>query len=62
MIALTPCEISWRMPAACCCAVAFWFQTTTFVTLPLARACALTAQIISSRQPLPTSVLDTPMT
>jgi hypothetical protein len=30
--------------------------------LPLARACALTEQIISSRQPLPTSVFETPRT
>ena len=36
--------------------------TITFETLPLASAWALTAQIISSRQPLPTSVLLTPST
>ena len=34
----------------------------TSLTLPLASDCALTAQIISSRQPLPASVLLTPMT
>ena len=34
----------------------------TLLTLPLASACALTAQIISSRQPLPARVLLTPMT
>src|SRR2546430_14953862 len=36
--------------------------TITLLTTPLAAACALTAQIISSRQPLPTSVLETPIT
>ena len=34
----------------------------TLLTLPLARACAFTEQIICSRQPLPARVLLTPMT
>src|SRR3954451_5592280 len=62
MIAFAPDEIRLRIAAICSGAAPFWLATRTLDTLPLARACALTAQIISSRQPLPTSVLDTPRT
>src|SRR3954447_18405476 len=62
MIALAPDEIRLRIAAICSGAAPFWLETSTFETLPLASACALTAQIISSRQPLPTSVLETPST
>src|SRR3954452_25128421 len=62
MIAFAPDEIRLRIAAICSGAAPFWLDTSTLDTLPLARACALTAQIISSRQPLPTSVLETPRT
>src|SRR4051794_15632905 len=61
MIALAPEEIRLRIAAICSGAAPFWLETRTFETWPLAAACALTAQIISSRQPLPTSVLETPI-
>src|SRR5215208_4364516 len=60
MIAFAPEEIRLRTAAICSGAAPFWLDTRTFSTAPLASACALTAQIISSRQPLPTSVLETP--
>src|SRR4051794_6078832 len=60
MIAFAPEEIRLRIAAICSGAAPFWFETRTLSTAPLASACALTAQIISSRQPLPTSVLETP--
>src|ERR687893_767175 len=60
MIAFAPEEIRLRMAAICSGAAPFWLDTSTFSTLPSASACALTAQIISSRQPLPTNVLETP--
>ena len=62
MIALAPAEIRLRMSAICSAGPPLRFATMTLLTLPLARACALTEQIISSRQPLPTSVLETPIT
>jgi len=62
MIALAPAEMRLRMPAICSAAPPLMFETTTLLTLPLALASALTAQIDSSRQPLPTRVLLTPMT
>src|ERR671932_289242 len=62
MIALAPDEIRLRMAAICSGAAPFWLEIRTLLTFPLAAACALTAQIISSRQPLPTSVLETPRT
>src|SRR5436309_10430464 len=62
MIAFAPAEIRLRMSAACSAGPPFRSATITLLTLPLAAACALTAQIISSRQPLPTSVLETPRT
>ena len=49
------------MSAICSAGPPLRLATITLLTLPLASACALTAQIISSRQPLPTSVLETPM-
>src|SRR4051812_39255770 len=60
MIALAPAEIRLRMSAVCSAAPPLRFASLTDLTTLLAVACALTAQIISSRQPLPTSVLDTP--
>ena len=62
MIAFAPAEIRLRMSAICSAGPPLRLATMTFETLPLASACALTAQIISSRQPLPTSVLLTPST
>src|SRR3954447_11814121 len=60
MIAFAPEEIRLRIAAICSGAAPFWLDTRTLLTAPLASACALTAQIISSRQPLPTSVFETP--
>src|SRR5262249_58996164 len=40
----------------------FLLATITLLIFPLESACALIAQIISSRQPLPTSVFETPST
>src|SRR5215217_1663582 len=62
MIAFAPAEIRLRMSALCSAGPPFLFATITLLTTPLAFACALTAQIISSRQPLPTSVFETPIT
>src|SRR5438093_479772 len=62
MIALAPAEIRLRMSSACSAGPLLRFASTTLLTLPLASACALTAHIISSRQPFPTSVLETPST
>src|SRR5258706_9311714 len=61
-IALAPAEMSVRIAAICSGAPPFWFCTSTLLTLPLARAWALAPQIISSRKPLPTSVLLIPRT
>src|SRR5919109_1508198 len=49
------------MPGICSLAPPLTLWTRTSETLPLARACAFTEQIISSRQPLPTRVLLTPI-
>ncbi len=62
MIAFAPAEIRLRMSAICSAGPPLRLATITFETLPLESAWALTAQIISSRQPLPTSVLLTPST
>ena len=62
MIASAPAEIRLRMSEICSAGPPLRLATLTSETLPLASACALTAQIISSRQPLPTSVLLTPRT
>src|SRR5215212_756323 len=61
-IAFAPAEIRLRIAAICSGAPPFWFWTTTLLILPLASAWALAEQIISSRKPLPTSVLLTPST
>src|SRR6476659_1815623 len=61
-IALAPAEIRLRMSAICSAGPPLRFATMTLEITPLAFAWALIAQIISSRQPLPTSVLETPMT
>src|SRR5690349_18117116 len=60
-IALAPDEIRLRMPWIGALASPLTLWTSTSETWPEARACAFTAQIISSRQPLPTSVLLTPI-
>ena len=60
MIAFAPAEIRLRISAICSAGPPLRFATITLLTMPLAAACALTAQIISSRQPLPTSVFETP--
>src|SRR5262245_48510251 len=60
MIAFAPAEIRLRMSALCSAGPPLRFATTTLLTTPLASA--FTAQIISSRQPLPTSVFETPST
>src|SRR5919199_6726034 len=61
MIALAPDEIRLRMPWIWALASPLTLWTRTSETCPEASACALTEQIISSRQPLPTSVLLTPI-
>src|SRR5215218_2657047 len=61
-IALTPWEIRLRRSAICSVGPPLRLATTTRLTLPLTSASALTEQIISSRQPLPTRVLLTPIT
>ncbi len=62
MIAFAPAEIRLRISAACSAGPPLRSATITLLTMPLATAWALTAQIISSRHPLPTSVFDTPRT
>src|SRR5919199_1296950 len=51
-----------RRSAFCSAGPPLRFAIFTELTLPLALACALTEQIISSRQPLPTRVFETPRT
>src|SRR5580700_9792004 len=60
MIALTPAEIRLRISAICSDGPPLRLATITFETRPEASASALIEQIISSRQPLPISVLETP--
>src|SRR5579883_3320839 len=60
MIALAPAEMRLRMSAICSDGPPFRLATITFETRPDASASALIEQIISSRQPLPISVFDTP--
>jgi hypothetical protein len=62
MIALTPAEIRLRKSAICSAGPPLRLATITFETMPEASAWALIEQIISSRQPLPISVLETPTT
>ena len=62
MIASTPCEIRFWRSWICSVGPPFLEIAMTSLTSPLASAWALTAQIISSRQPLPARVLLTPMT
>src|SRR5439155_7576963 len=62
MIALTPAEIRLRRSAICSDGPPLRLATTTLETTPEASAWALIEQIISSRQPLPISGLDTPTT
>ena len=62
MIASTPCEIRFCRSAIWSVGPPFLLIAMTSLTWPLASDWALTAQIISSRQPLPARVLLTPMT
>src|SRR5438132_14274788 len=59
-ITLAPEEIRFRMSAICPAASVLRLAMTTLETTPDALAWALIEQIISSRQPLPCSVLETP--
>ena len=60
-MALTPAPIRLRMSSSCPAASVFRCAMLSDSTLPEASACAFIAQIISSRQPLPCTVLDTPI-
>ncbi len=62
MIASTPCEIRFWRSWICSLGPPFLEIAITWLACPLASASAFTAQIISSRQPLPASVLLTPIT
>ena len=62
MMMFAPAEMRLRMSAICSDGPPLRLATTTFETLPEASASALIEQIISSRQPLPISVLETPTT
>src|SRR5277367_5147818 len=62
MMMFAPAEIRLRMSAICSDGPPLRLATITFETLPEAWASALIEQIISSRQPLPVSVLETPTT
>src|SRR5438309_10046453 len=61
-ITFAPEEIRLRMSAICPAASVLRLAMTTLETTPDALAWALIEQIISSRQPLPCSVLETPTT
>ena len=61
-ITFAPDEIRLRMSAICPAASVLRLAMTTLETTPDALAWALIEQIISSRQPLPCSVLETPTT
>ena len=62
MIAFAPAEIRLRRSEICSGGPPLRLARMTFDTTPDAFACALIEQIISSRQPLPISVFDTPTT
>src|SRR5450631_3433077 len=62
MITLTPAEIKLRRSAICSEGPPLRLAMTIFDTNPEASACALMEQIISSRQPFPVNVLETPTT
>src|SRR5262249_13605574 len=59
---LQPAEIRLRRSAICSDGPPLRLARMTLETLPDAKASALIEQTISSRQPLPTSVLETPTT
>src|SRR5215469_8719104 len=61
-ITLTPAEIRLRRSAICSEGPPLRLATITLETTPDAAAWAFIEQIISSRQPLPVSVLETPTT
>src|SRR4030088_2275740 len=61
-ITFTPAEIRLRTSAIWPLGSVVRLATTTLETMPEAFAWALMEQIISSRKPLPVSVLDTPTT
>ena len=62
MMMLTPAEIRLRRSAICSDGPPLRLARMTLETLPDAKASALIEQTISSRQPLPMSVLETPTT
>ncbi len=62
MMAFTPWEMRFCMSWICSVGPPFLEMAMTLLTWPDASDCALTAQIISSRQPLPANVLLTPIT
>ena len=62
MMILAPAEIRLRMSAICSEGPPLRLARMTLETLPDARASALMEQTISSRQPLPMSVFETPTT
>ena len=60
-MALTSALIRLRMSSSWPAASVLRCAMLSLATLPEASACALIAQIISSRQPLPCTVLETPI-
>ena len=60
-MALTPAPIRLRMSSSWPAASVLRWAMFSEATLPEASACALIAQIISSRQPLPCTVFETPI-
>ncbi len=62
MIDLAPAEIRLRRSAICSDGPPLRLARTILETMPDASASALIEQTISSRQPLPISVLETPIT
>jgi hypothetical protein len=62
MMILAPAEIRLRKSAICSEGPPLRLARMTLETLPEAKASALTEQTISSRQPVPISVLETPTT
>ena len=60
-MASTPALIRLRMSSSWPAASVLRWAMLSLATSPEASACALIAQIISSRQPLPCTVLETPI-
>ena len=59
-MASTPASIRLRMSSSWPAASVLRWAMLRLATLPLSSACAFIAQIISSRQPLPCTVLEMP--